>query len=337
MINSGKRGLGRSLLISLGLSIMLIITAGASDIVTGISGSEVLQKTTKMHIQNEGISRWGICYSLSNDKKEFIGKAVIGVFSSSAEGMIQFRDRVIHTAVQPERVYTVGDQAVRWGDRILFIRHNALIDLQFPRNVKLGIASGDVEKYAHTLDHMIQNGSDGVKKGDRIDKPIIGSVSYKKNKLKVEELSKQHGQAGFLDNFGISTQMSSAVEIGFGNERCVMATPLKITSETLVLLVSDPPLSPEAIRQKQEKEAKEHERQLKEIMDVLKDKNADVESVNKAVIQAGNLKDTAVIPFLEKIISGKKKSGGWDVVSENAVKALARIRKEANQQHGSGK
>jgi len=284
----------------------------AAVLVTAVPGEELLQQTFGMRIDNAGVTRWGVSYSLVQESRP-IGRAIIGVFPSPNRAKKLFDDRVRHTPVPPTNAQgsMVGNQSAEWDGRVVFIRDNVFVEVQLP--------GSDVGEKARAIDVALRDGIAGVKKGNEVGVPILEDLEYSPSGWKATG-SAVPGYTALVDRFGMETRSeSAATEAYFATEGCVMAEPLKCERSYLSAKreaaktkeAKDAKLTPEAQRQ-----------QVEKAMATLRDKGSSPYHRNKAVVTLGNSGDMIVVPILLAELA----EGTDPVVKQNTIAALGRLR-----------
>jgi hypothetical protein len=292
----------------------------AADLITMVPGEELLRQTFGVRAEYDGVTRWGVRYSLFQVTKP-IGRIIIGVFSSSNHAKKLFDDRIRHVSVPPTNVdATIGDNEAEWDDRcIVFVRNNVLVELQLP--------STDIEHKARTIDDALRDGLAGVKKGSNVNVPILEGLEYGASGWKATVISEVSGYTALADNSGNDTRSEHvATEVYFATESCVMAEPLKCDRSYLTARreaakikdKKDKELAPEAQRQ-----------QVAEATATLLDKGSSPYHRNKAVVALGNSGDESVAPTLLAELEGECDP----VVKQNTIAALGRLRAKQAVSH----
>ncbi|MEI6972655.1 MAG: hypothetical protein WCL44_14200, partial [bacterium] len=254
----------------------------AADLITTVPGEEILRQTFGMRAEYDGVTRWGVRYSMLHETKP-IGRVIIGVFSSSDHAKKLFDDRIRHTSVPPTNVdATIGNHEAEWDDRrIVFVRDNVLVELQLPGT--------DIKHKARIIDDTLRDGVMGVKKGSKVNGPILEGLEYGASGWKATVISGVPGYTALADNSGNDTRSEHvATEVNFATEGCVMAEPLKCDRSYLsakreaakIKDKKDKELAPEAKR-----------RQVEEATATLRDKASSPYHRNKAVVALGNSGD----------------------------------------------
>ena len=290
-----------------------IASSHAAAFTTSVPGAELLQQIFGMRIENAGVTRWGVSYSLVQESRP-IGRAIIGVFPSPNRAKKLFDDRVRHTPVPPTNAQgsMVGNQSAQWDGRVVFIRDNVFVEVEFP--------GSDVGEKARALDIALRDGSAGVKKGNEVGIPTLEGLEYSPSGWKATVASTVPGYTALVDRFGMETRSeNAATEAYFATEGCVMSEPLKCepsdrsakreaakTNEA-----KDERLTPEAQRQ-----------QVKTATATLRDKGSSPSHRNKAVVVLGNAGNMEAVPILLAELA----EGTDPVVKQNAIAAIGRLR-----------
>jgi hypothetical protein len=284
-----------------------------AELITAIPGSELLREALGGNAKQIDVTRWGVRFSYTLENMQ-TGIALIGVFSSPAEANERLDDRVLHTSVPPSITLAVpvGDRAAGWEGRLVFVRNNVLVELQLP--------SMDVERDARLIDEAIRKGLWGVRKGSRVDTPIIEDVEYHDFKWTAHVTSRQAGYTAFVDKSGMDTTSDHlAAEIYFATEGCVLSEPIKCTPSFFSAKRQEA-----RIKDKKEKDLlPETQRQhVEDALSTLLDMGASPGLRNKAVVALGLSGDEATVPIL--LVELGKTSD--PVVKQNTIAALGRLR-----------
>lgn len=285
----------------------------AADLIATVPGEEVLRQTLGMLAEYDGVTRWGVRYSLLHGTKP-VGRVIIGVFSSSNHAKRLFDDRIRHTSVPPTHADAmIGNHEAEWDDRrIVFVRDNVFIEIQLP--------SADIKQKARTIDHVLRDSGAGVRRGSKVNVPILEGVEYGASGWKATVVSGVPGYTALADDSGNDTRSEHvATEVYFASEGCVIAEPLKCDHSYLSAkreaakskVPKDKELSPQARRQ-----------QIGEATATLRDKESSPYQRNKAVVALGNSGDIAVVPILLTELA----EATDPVVKQNTIAALGRLR-----------
>lgn len=295
--------------------VLVATTTGshAATLVTAVPGEKILQQTFGTHVENAGVTRWGVSYSLVQESRP-IGRAIIGVFSSSNRAKKLFDDRIRHTPVPPSNAHDimVGNQSAEWDGRVVFIRDNVFVEIQLP--------GSDLGEKARAIDAALRDGIAGVKKGNEVAVPTLEGMEYGPSGWKATHDSAVAGYTALVDSFGMETRSESvATEAYFATEGCVMAEPMKCDKALLST-------------KRKEAKAKEAEgkaasaevqrQQVEEATATLREKGSSPYHRNKAVVALGNSGDMTVVPILLAELA----EATDPVVKQNTIAALGRLR-----------
>lgn len=114
----------------------------------------------------------GILVSLIQDEKT-VGAIQIGVFENSSAAMVAFKDHMMFTSVSPNKNISdvLGDKAVAWKKRVVFVRDNVTVSLSWDSAVVL--------KKAQAIDALLRQGGAGVVRGNEASVPQFAATYFR--------------------------------------------------------------------------------------------------------------------------------------------------------------
>ena len=181
----------------------LVVGVGVEDLVHGALGREVLVSAGR-------VGRRGVRYKL-REGHDGMGFIVIGVFADRQAALKIFDEHLTFTSVGPDKNLNgeIGNKAVAWRRRVLFVRDNVVVSLYFTR------WSGDIERAAAAIDSSLAAGGRGVRRGETVIVPKIKDVEIPreieagvKAPVKIVVVLPQEGLGdvlSFADRYGVAT------------------------------------------------------------------------------------------------------------------------------------
>lgn len=189
-------------------------------LVTGIDVPMLIHNTMS---QNTSVSpgkaeRRGVSFDLTKDDAT-IGVIQVGVFGDKKTASNMLDEHLFYTSVGPDYTDdTIGEKAVGWRQRILFVRNNVVISLYLKQPDPLIPTS-------KSIDRALAEGKAGVRLGTSLSMPRIVSVELPgeftagatvslKIRVAVSQEDAADGRLRFADDFGVAASDVPLIDPG---------------------------------------------------------------------------------------------------------------------------